>query len=145
MTLPKVKQNCMYTVDFFSPIGIHRGMTLGDSIRKHRKIKAFTQTQLADKLGVEQSLVSKWERCAVKPNTDSIQALSRALGVPVSELMGDNDPELSRFLSHPQEVRDAITALLEEDPAGLVRWLDVYQKASPERRRAILLALGESR
>lgn len=44
-----------------------------------RKAKNLTQTQLADLVGVDQALVSKWESGKVHPNADNIAKLKSVL------------------------------------------------------------------
>ena len=41
-----------------------------------RKRKGLTQAQLAELVGVDQALVSRWESGRVKPNAESMEKLS---------------------------------------------------------------------
>ena len=59
----------------------------GATIKKLREAKGLTQLQLAEEIGVTAKAVSKWETAKGLPDISLIEALSRALGVSVMELM----------------------------------------------------------
>ena len=62
-------------------------ITIGNFIEKKRKEQNLTQAQLAEKLGVSNKTVSKWENGKCMPDYGVIQPLCTELGVTVSELM----------------------------------------------------------
>ena len=59
----------------------------GATIKQLREMKALTQAQLADSLGVSAKAVSKWETGKGLPDITLIQPLAGALGISVAELM----------------------------------------------------------
>lgn len=61
--------------------------TLGNMITELRKQKGMTQQDLADKMGVTDKAVSKWERDLSCPDIHTITRLSEVLEVSVEELM----------------------------------------------------------
>ncbi len=61
--------------------------TLGTVIAERRKQHGMTQMELAEKLGVTDKAVSKWERNLSCPDINSIPNLAEILGVSVEELM----------------------------------------------------------
>jgi len=61
--------------------------TLGLMISELRKEQGMTQLELAEKLGVTDKAVSKWERDLSCPDINSIPRLAEVLGVYVEELM----------------------------------------------------------
>ena len=70
-------------------------MTLGERIRKARKGK-YTQAELADILGIHEMTLRRWELWERSPDADVLPKLSEALGISISELMGENnDSELN--------------------------------------------------
>ena len=70
-------------------------MTLGERIRKARKGK-YTQAELADILGIHEMTLRRWELGERSPDADVLPKLSEALGISISELMGENnDSELN--------------------------------------------------
>ena len=60
---------------------------IGKFIAGLRKEKGLTQQQLADKLGVTQESVSRWETGRNMPDLSLLQTLSAELGISVSELL----------------------------------------------------------
>jgi transcriptional regulator with XRE-family HTH domain len=62
-------------------------MTIGESIRHHRKKLNLTQTQLAERLSVTPQAVSKWESGAGLPDLSMAVPLARALGTTTDELL----------------------------------------------------------
>ena len=61
--------------------------TLGTMIAELRKQHGMTQLELAEKMGVTDKAVSKWERDLSCPDINSIPSLAEILGVSVEELM----------------------------------------------------------
>ena len=61
--------------------------TLGTMIAELRKQRGMTQLELAEKMGVTDKAVSKWERDLSCPDINSIPNLAEILGVSVEELM----------------------------------------------------------
>lgn len=59
----------------------------GITIKALREKKGFTQTELADILGVSSKAVSKWETAKGLPDISLLQPLANALSVSVMELM----------------------------------------------------------
>lgn len=56
-------------------------MTIGEKIRLMRKSRKWTQTELGDKIGVSNKVISKWEKGIAKPKMNSITKLTEVLGV----------------------------------------------------------------
>jgi len=61
--------------------------TLGMMIADLRKKNGMTQLELAEKMGVTDKAVSKWERDLSCPDINSLPTLAEILGVSVDELM----------------------------------------------------------
>ena len=59
----------------------------GAVIRQLREQKRLTQTELAEKIGVTDKAVSKWETAKGFPDISLIESLASALGVSVMELL----------------------------------------------------------
>ncbi len=66
-------------------------MNLGDVIREKRKSLSFTQSQLAEMLGVSTQAVSKWERGVGCPDVSLIVPLARILKVSTDTLLDYKD------------------------------------------------------
>ena len=61
--------------------------TLGMMISSLRKEKGMTQLQLAERMGVTDKAVSKWERDLSAPDVNTIPKLAETFGITVDELM----------------------------------------------------------
>ena len=66
--------------------------SLGAMIATLRKDKGLTQAQLADRMGVTDKAVSKWERDLSCPDVSSIPRLAEVLGISVEQLMQGKKP-----------------------------------------------------
>ena len=64
-----------------------RKKTLGMMIASLRKENGMTQLELAEKMGVTDKAVSKWERDLSCPDVHSIPKLAEVFGIRVDELM----------------------------------------------------------
>lgn len=79
---------------------------IGAFIRDRRLQLELTQQQLADKLGVTDKAVSKWERSVSYPDITILRELADALEVSVSELLAGERDE--RPAPVPPEVEDVV-------------------------------------
>lgn len=61
--------------------------TLGMMISSLRKENGMTQLELAEKMGVTDKAVSKWERDLSCPDVNTIPKLAEVFGISVDELM----------------------------------------------------------
>ena len=61
--------------------------TLGTMIAELRKQHGMTQLELAEKMGVTDKAVSKWERDLSCPDINSLPNLAEIIGVSVADLM----------------------------------------------------------
>lgn len=70
-------------------------MSLGKTIAKFRKERGFTQVELAEKLGVHQSHITRWESDRVRPRQQTLTKLAECLDSSVEELLvGGKGPGL---------------------------------------------------
>jgi transcriptional regulator with XRE-family HTH domain len=61
-------------------------IAFGKNLRKARKSKGFTQSQLANDIGIEISQISRIERGIINTSVGNVNAISRALRVDIQEL-----------------------------------------------------------
>ena len=84
--------------------------TLGQRIAALRKEKAFTQEELAVKLGVSAQAVSKWENDISCPDILLLPQLAKLLGVTSDELLsGEKEPVAAVV---PEEKRKDIDKMM---------------------------------
>lgn len=57
------------------------------SIKKMRQKRGLTQKQLADRLGVKQSNISRWESGAFKPNAATLKKMAAVLNCRIDDLI----------------------------------------------------------
>ncbi|MBP3519763.1 MAG: helix-turn-helix transcriptional regulator [Oscillospiraceae bacterium] len=70
--------------------------TFGERLKTYRKAKGYTQQELAEKIGVSDKTVSRWESDGGYPDVPTLVPLARALGVTVDELLGGKrSPEMT--------------------------------------------------
>lgn len=122
-------------------------MTIGESIRYHRKRLHLTQAQLAQRLNVTVQAVSKWENDTGLPDI--------SMAVPLAEALGTTTDEILRFGQHRREWEERWKDTLRsygDDPEQLLKlslnalrefpydWQFLYRAAVDELR----LAEGEA-
>ena len=118
-------------------------MTVGESIRLHRKKQNLTQGQLAALLSVSVQAVSKWETDAGLPDVSLIIPLASALHITTDELLCNRNRNTLRAYGEMSAELHAVTeaALAEfpKDQTFLYRfaveeeWL--AERATDERER----------
>ena len=75
----------------------------GAFIARKRKEKNMTQEQLAEKLGVSNKTVSKWETGKCMPDYSIVKDLCTELGITVAELMDGEESEGSSMRVYDSE------------------------------------------
>ena len=60
-------------------------------IRELRKQRGLTQNKLAELIGADSNLISRWETGKSKPISLYVQKLAQALGTSTDYLLGDTD------------------------------------------------------
>lgn len=63
-------------------------MTVGENIRRIRKEKGWTQSQLAHELNISQQMIGQYENNIQPHRIDTIEKIARALDVSVLDLIG---------------------------------------------------------
>ena len=78
--------------------------TFGTIVAELRKAKGMTQADLAQKMGITDKAVSKWERDLSYPDIASIPRLAEILGVSVDELMSAEKAGSNKKLSDMEDI-----------------------------------------
>ena len=73
-------------------------MTFGEKLKKLRCDNDLTQEQLADKIYVTRTAISKWETDKGYPSIDSLKQLSNLFHITIDELISDDDIENKKLL-----------------------------------------------
>lgn len=98
----------------------------GDYLNYLRKKKGMTQAELADKLGVTNKAVSKWETGEAMPETSLLVPLSKIFGVTVDELLNggkdsaapDGEPEKAEEYAENAQTEQADKSEGADDGKG---------------------------
>jgi transcriptional regulator with XRE-family HTH domain len=90
------------------------GESLGERLHRLRKLRGFTQGELAARLGVSKPTVWAWEQGRARPIEDRLDAIAEALGVTSAELRPSRTvPGLPDLIAR---CRDQIAAAVETTP-----------------------------
>lgn len=106
-------------------------IAIGNLIEKKRKEQNLTQAQLAEKLGVSNKTVSKWENGKCMPDYGVIQPLCTELGVTVSELMDGEE-----------QAHDSIRAYDDEQILDLLKRTQALESQRETLVGILLIVMG---
>ena len=73
-------------------------MTFGEKLKKLRTDNNLTQDELASKIFVTRTAISKWETDNGYPSIESLKQLSHVFGVSIDDLISDSDIENKKLL-----------------------------------------------
>ena len=66
---------------------------LQKNIKRLRELRGLTRTKLAQEAGVSQAFISFIEQGVKSPKLDKVEAIAKALGVPMKELFEEEIDE----------------------------------------------------
>ena len=121
-------------------------MTFGEIIKKLRTDKGLTQDELAEKIYVTRTAISKWESGRGFPNIESLKAISKFFSVSLDELLSGEEILAIAENDKKQKERtlcDLIFGLLDCGMALLLFLPFFGQKADGVIREVSLLVLSE--
>ncbi len=84
-------------------------LNIGETIRKYRRLKDWTQEQLAEKLGVSYQSVSRWENGSTYPDIEFLPTIALLFDVSMDELMGFSESAREERLQQRWKEYDSIT------------------------------------
>ncbi len=96
-------------------------------IRKIRRQKGLSQTDLGDHIGVSQQVITNYERGIREPNLETLLKIAGALGVSLEQLVGTKnikpDEQTSRAL---QKRFEQIKKLPLEKQRAFITFVDAF-------------------
>lgn len=98
-------------------------MEFNEKLQKLRKERGITQEELAEKLYVSRTAISKWESGRGYPNIDSLKAISEFFSVSVDDLLSSNKLLVIAEKENKESVKrifDFIAALVDVFSVALV-------------------------
>lgn len=103
-------------------------MDVKDIIRNRRLEKGFTMKELADKVGVSEATISRWESGEIdNMRQKGIVALAKALDLSPSTIMG-----------WEEERKDTIEELEEDFPEGVAFIRRANKEMTPESKKRMI-------
>jgi transcriptional regulator with XRE-family HTH domain len=93
---------------------------IGRAIAQARQQRGLTQEQVAERLGVEQETISRFERGAVLPPLARLAELAETLAVPMADFVRTGSTQLP---DQAQEVAYHLDGLLPADRELVRRWM----------------------
>lgn len=91
---------------------MERNGTLADTLSQLRRKKGLSQSELAERLHVNQASVSRWEKGAGTPSADVLQKLSEILEVNAGVLLSGEASAFDGQSTLP--IRDPVVILVED-------------------------------
>ena len=76
---------------------------IGKFIALNRKNKGLTQEQLAERLGVTNKTISRWETGKYMPDLSLLKPLSDELGITLNELLSDEKLEKEKIVENAEK------------------------------------------
>jgi len=113
--------------------------TIGERIRRYRKAKGLTQTELGDMVGLSQRLMTYYETQGGSPSADLLARFSAALGVPMNVLLGVDLDSRRAASPAPGSVRmwrrfQRLEQLPEQDRKTVLKMIDALAERTTRRR-----------
>lgn len=102
-------------------------MSLADNLKRLRKKRGWSQTQLAEQIGSHLSHINRIETGKYNPSLDVIQKLAGVLDVSIDYLVSDTDEDFKEIRIEDKGLMERvklIDALDEEDKTALIRVID---------------------
>lgn len=115
-------------------------MEFNEKLQELRKQKALTQEELAEKLFVSRTAVSKWESGRGYPNIESLKAKSEFFGITIDELLILSEKDNRKKEDH---FRDLVFGLLDLGAAMLLFVPFFGQRAEVVVQSVSLLSLTD--
>ena len=112
--------------------------TIGQFIAAKRREKNLTQGQLAEKLGVTNKTISKWENGKCMPDYSVIEALCRELDITLAELLDGEEKEPNSIRLYDEE---QVKALLTKNAKNGAH-VQIRRQHDPDRDRVSLPGHG---
>jgi len=101
--------------------------TIGERIARVRKHRGFTQTELANEMGIIQKLVSDYERDRLRPHPEMLARFAIALELSTDELIGLKKIKTSKTISNRRLLRRLaqIEALPKKAQDTIINMIDL--------------------
>jgi transcriptional regulator with XRE-family HTH domain len=103
--------------------------TIGQRLARLRKEKGLTQVELAERLKINQSMMSDYERDVIRLHGELIVQLTQILGVSADELLGlKSEAKKNGSIKNRRLLRQvqALDKLSKRDQQALLRTIEAF-------------------
>jgi transcriptional regulator with XRE-family HTH domain len=109
--------------------------TIGKRLRERRLLRGLTQVELAERLGLDQTLISGYERGTVRMHGALIAAFAKALRSSADEILGLQKPKHNGVVHHRGLLRrlPKMDQLPPREMDTLLRTIDQFLKTPNDR------------
>jgi transcriptional regulator with XRE-family HTH domain len=106
--------------------------SLGERLARLRKERGYTQVELAEKIGIVQTIISDYEKDRFRPTAEMIIRLAQALEVSTDELLGLKQTKKQENRASLQILRrlNKIQSLPAAQRKVLLKTIDTFIKAA---------------
>ena len=106
-------------------------MTIGERIKKIRLEKGMTQKEVAEKCGLFDSTIRKYESGRQNPKIETVEKIANALGVETSELLYEQS-ELIAQMKRMFDVHDVLNSTKAAFNLNVIDSMKIMFKNHPE-------------
>jgi transcriptional regulator with XRE-family HTH domain len=102
-------------------------MSLADNLKRLRKKRGWSQTQLAEQIGSHLSHINRIETGKYNPSLDVVQKLAAAFDVTIDYLVSDTDEDFKEVRIEDKNLMERIKlidSLEQDDKTALIRVID---------------------
>jgi transcriptional regulator with XRE-family HTH domain len=102
-------------------------MGLADNLKRLRKKRGWSQTQLAERIGSHLSHINRLETGKYNPSLDVVQKLAAVFDVTIDYLVSDTDEDFKEVRIEDKNLMERvklIDSLEEDDKTALIRVID---------------------
>lgn len=117
----------------------------GQAIRRERKAAGLSQAALAERIGVAQPTIVRWEDGTRAPDVNALSAVAEALGVSAADLLTDQ-PSRPRLNGWPQVVdfRGTAMRIVQMETGSIDRTLCMTCGTNEHRQTVTLKLVDEA-
>ena len=118
----------------------HSVMGIGNRIAGARRRKEWSQTELADAVGVSKNSVSSWETGGSPPRDTRVRQIARALGVTEAYLRGFSD----NVQSGPESIGQRVPLISNAQAGGFAEAVEIFEPGDAEDWVTPMVNVGPS-
>jgi transcriptional regulator with XRE-family HTH domain len=112
----------------------------GRRLAEARREKGLTQPELGKLLGMSRERVDYYERRAKNPALEVVQACAKVLGVPVLQLVGDDEPLPQKKKTGPvsqlERKFQEVKRLPRKKQEFILQFLDTILESNQQKQKA---------